>query len=57
MDIFMIEPGMIIEELQQAIATGRCQRCGTILTYTDNEDEWSLICPGCKAQYGGSWGW
>lgn len=50
-------PEMIIEEMEQALQTGRCQRCGSILVYSDNDDEWALTCPGCKAQYGASWNW
>ena len=45
---------MMFEEIEIAIGSGRCPRCGVPLVCDISDDEWMMTCPGCKAVYGGS---
>jgi len=47
------EPEMMFEEIDIAISTGRCPRCGQVLDQELSSDEWRMSCPGCKTVWGG----
>jgi predicted Zn-ribbon and HTH transcriptional regulator len=48
------EPGMMLEEIDLLMRSGRCPRCNTELQFDVQEDCWDASCPGCKAGWGGS---
>jgi uncharacterized C2H2 Zn-finger protein len=55
MDFYMIEPEMIVEDLEICFETGRCPRCAAILDERFDGEEFEFRCPGCQLVIGGFW--
>jgi predicted Zn-ribbon and HTH transcriptional regulator len=47
------EPEMMFEEIEIAIETGRCPRCGAVLDQKIKRRSWEMSCPSCKTVWGG----
>jgi hypothetical protein len=50
----MIEPEMVVEEIEIILKTGVCPRCaGTVEFEIEDENDWSARCSNCKTNWGG----